>query len=194
MEGPKAIETAHLGCRFRSRIEARWASFFDALGIPWEYEKEGYSLRAGYYLPDFWMPAQDCWIEIKGSKPSDTEIALASNLCAATHKHVYLFHGAIHVPLGAQLPPSAICFYPVKDESSGCMEVQSDDTYYWCQCHFCEALGICFQGRSNRLPCKSAGCMKAGGDPDKGYNFSSQTLVAAYSVASSSRFEFGEGR
>ena len=32
----KAIETKYKGFRFRSRLEARWAVFFDALGIEWE--------------------------------------------------------------------------------------------------------------------------------------------------------------
>jgi len=50
----KAIETKYKGYRFRSRLEARWAVFFDALGIDWEYEPEGYDLgEAGWYLPDF---------------------------------------------------------------------------------------------------------------------------------------------
>ncbi len=38
----KAIETLYKGYRFRSRLEARWAVFFDALGLKWEYEKEGF--------------------------------------------------------------------------------------------------------------------------------------------------------
>jgi hypothetical protein len=40
----KAIETRYKGYRFRSRLEARWAVFFDALGVEWEYEKEGFDL------------------------------------------------------------------------------------------------------------------------------------------------------
>lgn len=64
----KAIETRYQGCLFRSRLEARWAVFFDALDIPWEYEKEGYDLgEAGWYLPDFWLPQQQCFFEAKGS-------------------------------------------------------------------------------------------------------------------------------
>lgn len=42
----KAIETCYAGCRFRSRLEARWAVFFDALGLEWEYEPEGFELPA----------------------------------------------------------------------------------------------------------------------------------------------------
>jgi hypothetical protein len=53
----KAIETRYKGYRFRSRLEARWAVFFDAFPLRWEYEPEGYDLgAAGYYLPDFYLP------------------------------------------------------------------------------------------------------------------------------------------
>lgn len=40
----KAIETEYKGYRFRSRLEARWAVFFDALGVEWVYEPEGFDL------------------------------------------------------------------------------------------------------------------------------------------------------
>lgn len=50
----RAIETEYNGYRFRSRLEARWAVFFDALGVRYEYEPEGYELPSGKkYLPDF---------------------------------------------------------------------------------------------------------------------------------------------
>lgn len=63
----KPIETHYDGYKFRSRLEARWAVFFNALGIKFEYELEGYDLGNGlYYLPDFWLPEQDCWVEVKG--------------------------------------------------------------------------------------------------------------------------------
>ncbi len=34
----KPIETIYNGFRFRSRLEARWAVFFDAVEIKYEYE------------------------------------------------------------------------------------------------------------------------------------------------------------
>lgn len=49
----KAIETRYAGCRFRSRLEARWAVFLDTLKIEWQYEYEGFETSAGWYLPDF---------------------------------------------------------------------------------------------------------------------------------------------
>lgn len=78
----KAIETRYAGCHFRSRIEARWAVFFDALGLPWEYEPQGFELPAddyftepAYYLPDFFLPnwgpgRQGTWWEVKGASPT----------------------------------------------------------------------------------------------------------------------------
>jgi len=65
----KAIETKYKGYRFRSRLEARWAVFFDALEEPWEYEKEGFDTGQGYYLPDFWLSRLGIWVEIKGQWP-----------------------------------------------------------------------------------------------------------------------------
>ena len=54
MSSIKPIETVYNGYRFRSRLEARWAVFFDALKVNYEYEPEGFELPSGnYYLPDF---------------------------------------------------------------------------------------------------------------------------------------------
>lgn len=63
----KAIETEYAGCRFRSRLEARWAVVFDHLGIRWEYEPEGLELDGVRYLPDFRLPDMDgLYAEVKG--------------------------------------------------------------------------------------------------------------------------------
>jgi hypothetical protein len=76
----KAIETVYRGYKFRSRLEARWAVFFSVLGLDFEYEKEGYDLewytQAGgfYYLPDFWVPAWNAFVEIKGQEPAEDEL------------------------------------------------------------------------------------------------------------------------
>lgn len=62
----KPIETYYNGYRFRSRLEARWAVFFDAAGIKYEYELEGFELKSGRrYLPDFWLPEFGIYVEIK---------------------------------------------------------------------------------------------------------------------------------
>jgi len=70
----KAIQTRYAGCRFRSRLEARWAVFFDALGLAWEYEPQGFVLDDGTpYLPDFWIPECNTWFEVKGKPPTQAE-------------------------------------------------------------------------------------------------------------------------
>jgi len=89
----KAIETSYNGYRFRSRTEARWAVFFDAAGIKYEYEKEGFELPSGRYLPDFWLPTLDAWFEVKGGDPTKSELALAVDLYRATGKDVWLSSG-----------------------------------------------------------------------------------------------------
>ena len=61
-----AIDTEYKGYRFRSRLEARWAVFFDALHIKYEYEPEGFRVgEAKAYLPDFFLPELSTYVEIK---------------------------------------------------------------------------------------------------------------------------------
>lgn len=79
----KAIPTEYKGYRFRSRLEARWAVFFDACGADWEYEPEGFDLGDGtYYLPDFLLHGVtihhglfkencDVYVEVKGKRTDD---------------------------------------------------------------------------------------------------------------------------
>ena len=65
----KAIDTEYRGRLFRSRTEARWAVFFDEVGLEWEYEPEGFELPSGArYLPDFKLMRKHgghCWVEVK---------------------------------------------------------------------------------------------------------------------------------
>jgi len=72
----RAIETRYAGHRFRSRLEARWAVFFDALGIDWEYEADGFETPAGRYLPDFRIELHFpfstwTWFEVKPPGAAD---------------------------------------------------------------------------------------------------------------------------
>ena len=76
----KPIETSYRGYRFRSRLEARWAIFFDTLNIDWEYEKEGYKLPSGWYLPDFWINTVNMFAEVKPGQFSDKEKSLTAEL------------------------------------------------------------------------------------------------------------------
>lgn len=66
MQDLKPIETLYNGFRFRSRLEARWAVFFDAMHLEYQYELEGYALPGGgAYLPDFYLPETGLFVEVK---------------------------------------------------------------------------------------------------------------------------------
>lgn len=64
----RVIPTSYRGCRFRSRLEARWAVLFDHMGIGWMYEPEGFVVGGRPYLPDFLLEC-GTWVEVKG--PAD---------------------------------------------------------------------------------------------------------------------------
>ena len=49
------IPTTYAGTNFRSRLEARWASFFDLVGWRWTYEP----FDTGSWIPDFLIQGPD---------------------------------------------------------------------------------------------------------------------------------------
>lgn len=69
----KAIETRYKGHRFRSRLEARWAVFFQAAGIKWIYEQEGFVVNGKPYLPDFYLPGLG-YFEVRGRYEYDDQL------------------------------------------------------------------------------------------------------------------------
>ena len=58
----RGIPTAYAGVRFRSRLEARVAAFFDQLSLSWDYEP---SLDLAGWIPDFYVPAWSALVECK---------------------------------------------------------------------------------------------------------------------------------
>lgn len=105
----KSIETKWKGWRFRSRTEARWAVFLEAVGISFEYEPEGVILSSGPYLPDFRFElysdfrksggepievVAQCWLEIKGQTPTEDELKRCSDLAIESRAAVLLAVGA----------------------------------------------------------------------------------------------------
>jgi hypothetical protein len=57
-----------LGMTFRSTWEIELAEMLTDLGIHFEYEPKRFYFRAHNesYLPDFYLPEFNCWIEVKG--------------------------------------------------------------------------------------------------------------------------------
>lgn len=147
----KAIETIYNGIRFRSRLEARWAIFMDALGVKWEYEPEGFTDGTLCYLPDFWLPDLECYLEIKPTTPSEEEIKKAWIAVMATEKNLAFIVGRPADPL-----------YIFSDWAP---EISSNDHFamvlnpfshphvfpdlYWSKCDLCGHTAILCHGRHN---------------------------------------------
>lgn len=92
----KAIETIYPypnGDRFRSRLEARWAVFFSKLGIKYDYEIEGYNFNGIRYLPDFWLSDLNCFVEVKPTLLTPSEMLKAKSLYVGKGKKVVLLQG-----------------------------------------------------------------------------------------------------
>ena len=94
----KAIETEFKGYKFRSRLEARWAVFFETLGCDWEYEPEGFDLNGLYYLPDFKVAYPNdrghIWFEVKSSIMKLTTDDIKKMTLFAKHvESIYLLDG-----------------------------------------------------------------------------------------------------
>lgn len=93
----KPIETHYNGYRFRSRLEARWAVFFDITGIEYRYEAGGFNMDGVWYLPDFWLPQHRCYIEIKPFWPNEQECEKAIRLCIGSKQVVIILAGDVWV-------------------------------------------------------------------------------------------------
>jgi hypothetical protein len=101
------LQTRYAGCHFRSRLEARWAVFFDKIGIPWQYEPEGFDLGdAGAYLPDFliYPNAENAmWFEVKGTFPTEQEVRKGQALSTGTNIPTCIYFGPLDLPAPASL-------------------------------------------------------------------------------------------
>jgi hypothetical protein len=154
------IATTYRGTVFRSRLEARWAVFFDRLGVRWEYEAEGFELPDGPYLPDFLLPDVDSsayggrgvWLELKGAYCDETfrgfhpyVIRRAEQLSALTNCPVYLFVGP---PLRWLDGDGELDFDRGGDL---CLAHGGDWPYFPCLCPKCRRFGFEFSGWGERV-------------------------------------------
>ena len=87
------IPTKYKGTQYRSKLEAKWAVFFDEMGIEFMYEPEGYDLDGTYYLPDFWLPQVKMWAEVKPGKLNKEEARKCQKLADATEHLCLLLEG-----------------------------------------------------------------------------------------------------
>ena len=86
----KAIETLWQGVYYRSRLETRWGIFFRSIGLPANYEMQGWELAPNIrYLPDFHLPTIPAYVEVKPEHISEEEelrLTFIRGLWADTNK------------------------------------------------------------------------------------------------------------
>lgn len=160
----RAIRETYKGVTYRSRLEARYAVFFDSLGTDALYEYEGFKLASGLYLPDFYLPNSQTWLEIKPDVPSDVEKQRCRDLCAFKAQRVILAYG----PFGYWLPElclnfmqSAYCYSPSLDPNGEVVCFGEDTDYEPCVCPTCGAFGFEFEGRGARVCRSTTNCCGA---------------------------------
>lgn len=135
----KAIQTRYNGYWFRSRLEARWAVFFDVLGIKYEYEPEGFKLGDNIcYLPDFYLPVFAEYIEIKPEGDQRFALHLGSLLTEKTKKKVYLISGIPGLPY-EKGEPDYVMEHPYVATLCEPNDVWTP-FYWWACCPYCYAL------------------------------------------------------
>ena len=217
----KAIETTYKGCRFRSRLEARWAVFYNALGIQWQYEREGFDCDGFFYLPDFYLPVQRYWIEVRGRMIDDMkDMDSLAFLCRKKEEKGFAFFGDIPYPypaagedckrlgfLGAMCdsmvscgtdlvhPPGAINVLDPFQFSPNERGREMFTPFWWCICPECSYLGVTALGDSRFLECGHGGCPEEGAmmrDDHFPNSFDHPRIISAYRAARSARFEHGE--
>jgi hypothetical protein len=95
----------------RSRLEARWAVFFDECEFKWHYEVEGFRVSTANgkynYLPDFWLELGQ-WVEVKGILNDESVI----RLCAIASELAQCGRNDLAV-LG-EVPRAHSVFWPVQ--------------------------------------------------------------------------------
>lgn len=199
----KPIETHYAGCRFRSRLEARTAVFFDHLNIEWQYEPEGFEIgppeRRRRYLPDFYLPQNANWIEVKGH-PSALDYQLLVDAAHPEHglplamdsrNEWPLLHARI-VMLGP-LPETPL-FHQAISVVDG-RKVAGQQVVIRCQngdeghSHLFTEIGqpIRIDRGEGQRPWSPPNPLETWG-----YGFPCPTIAAAYAAARSARFEHGE--
>ena len=133
------------GHHFRSTQEARFACFFNELAVDYAYEPDTYEFplspespllpthpsNSVKYIPDFYLPSFDVFIEVKAKYPLPIECFKAWSLSQQTNKDVIIMW-SLKPRFPAQRAYS-LCFY-----ASG--DIQMNVCFS--QCMGCNAVGL----------------------------------------------------
>lgn len=179
----KVKPTIFKGIKYRSRLEARWAVFFDSLNIIAKYEHEKFNLiingQRVACIPDFYIPIQggfseSIYFEIRPKETVDQIlIEKVTGLANLTKINVAILND---IPI-------------VNDLFDGCIferyfgSGEMDESHGFGECDMCGMIGFEYTGRSERFECK---CQNENRDCSSG---NSKKLIEAFFNARNFRFE-----
>ena len=185
----KAIETVYRGIKFRSRNEARWAVFMDQLGVPFDYEPEGFELNGLRYLPDFYLTDQKIWAEVKAALPNETEKEKALRL--VNESGLALVFLIFSNGRAESIEHSGGPFYPPNAKD------RHPQLACWQSCIGCLAISIAPYSPAAGFTCWNCGLTLTSEQVlelvEQGKEiFNEDALTEAFTAARQARFEFGE--
>lgn len=182
----KAIETTYNGYRFRSRLEARVAVFMDEAKIKYVYEPEGFVFEDGTtYLPDFYLPDMDTFLECKGVMNEKDENKIDS-LAKETGKEIVVIEPDL-LPYIAYHVDNLHDYFPFDKEEPGLI---TEDAFIG-RCYRCKK--IFFGSVNGSWHCRCCGYYDGNAGFDWLFSYDSKPdSYEPIKKARSKRFEFGE--
>ena len=186
-------ETRYKGKCFNSELEARWAVFFDALGVAYERATEAVDLgELGQCTPGFKLGrlskkgSESAWIEIRSEPPTDDDVERCVALAKATQCDGFIIAGAPGFREGQPTYSTTAILHDDRSET-GVMALRScawyeHSWYPWIVCPECGGAGIGLM--NEHLPC--GGCAQERSGTASCYE---DPLAEAYKAAREARFE-----
>lgn len=120
-------ETFYNGKIYKSRAEVKWAIIFNYLNIKYEYEPKLFNLGNIKYLPDFYLPNQNYWIEIKSNQDGIDGENKILELSRYINDPIYVFNGYPRTGLFQNIIDSSynyeICGFRIYQYLNGLIEI-----------------------------------------------------------------------
>lgn len=144
------------------------------------------------YLPDFWLPDLELWVEVKGRMTTEDRHKIErfrdDHAKESAGDYAAWRRGALWVV--GNLPDEKTLQDPCYPYNITCEEeiwsIDWDWPYIPCVCPICGKPGIEFDGRGARVCGDGCPC------GDKGYTGNDVKVLEAYRAARRARFEHGE--
>ncbi|KAL9645842.1 hypothetical protein ABK040_003574 [Willaertia magna] len=154
------------GYCFRSKLEMKWAKFFESCNLQYEYECRTFSISTQHtYTPDFYLPSINTWIEIKPTYPIEEERTKAQALAnilktreKSDHARVFILYGDVSAPFTKKFSSGAMAieFYSNNNNNNGEESSSTTTTTFstleplgWCQCEICGKISLQYRCQPN---------------------------------------------